>query len=142
MKHYQLLPFSQDDRPKPWTLYVIRLNNNDYYIGITSRQDFMTRINQHGTLEGAKVNLGKTVKEIMEIHPLGLMTWSQAGRIENEMMLYYRHQYGARHVRGGYEIYKQTSIIPAYTPGSKQSYILIIGCLIFAVLLLLLIIKI
>lgn len=118
-----------------WTLYVVRFKNNNYYIGITSRKDFMCRINQHGGRTGAKVNRGKTVEEILEIHDLGTTTGLKAGYIENDMMLQYRKKYGARRVRGGYDIYKETALVPTYTPGSKQSILFIVGALILAICL-------
>lgn len=125
-----------------WTLYVIKLENGHYYVGITSRKDFMGRINQHGGSLGARVNQGNTVKEIVELQHLGRMTGLEAERIENDTMLQYRKRFGARKVRGGYDIYKNTPIIPTYTPGSTQSLIFIACCLLLAVLLLIIIVKI
>ena len=119
-----------------WTLYVVRLTDDHYYIGITSRKDFMKRIRQHGTGMGAKVNRGRAVEEIMEVHDLGKITALEANNIENEMTLEYRKKFGARKVRGGYEIYKNTSVIPTYTPGSIQSFIFIGVCVLLAMVLL------
>jgi len=123
-----------------WTLYVIRLKNDHYYIGITSRKDFMRRINQHGGRAGARVNQGSEVEEIVELHHLGRITALDAQNIENDIMLQYRKRFGARNVRGGYEISKKTSIIPTYTPGSVQALIYITCCLLLAVSILVIII--
>lgn len=124
-----------------WTLYVVKLQGGYYYVGITSRKDYMRRIRQHGGRTGARVNKGKIVEEIVELQHLGRMTGLQAGRIENDTMLEYRKKFGARKVRGGYDIHQATSIIPTYTPGSVQSFIFIIGCLLLAVLLVIFIVK-
>lgn len=122
-----------------WTLYVIRLKNGHYYIGITSRTDFMRRINQHGGRLGARVNQGNEVEKIVEIQHLGKMTGLEAERIENDTMLQYRKRFGARKVRGGYDISKKTPIIPTYTPGSTQSFIFISTSLLLAVIFLIII---
>ncbi len=123
-----------------WTLYVVRLKNGHYYIGITSRKDFMRRINQHGGRLGARVNRGNEAQEIIEVHDLGKMTALRAEHIENDIMLQYRKKFGAQKVRGGYDISKKTPIIPTYTPGSTQSFIFILTCLFLAVMLLAMII--
>jgi predicted GIY-YIG superfamily endonuclease len=121
---------------RDWTLYVIRLTNGDYYIGITSRKDFMRRIRQHGGRTGAKVNRGKVVEEIIEVQHLGKISGLKAQSIENDMMLDYRKRFGARKVRGGYDISQKTPIIPTYTPGSWQAMVFIFSSLILALLLL------
>ncbi len=120
---------------RTWTLYVVRFVGGHYYVGITSRRNFMVRINQHGGPLGARVNRGKVLDEIIAIHPLGRMSGKRAGEIENNVTLEYRKQYGARKVRGGYDIYKPTSIIPTYTPGSTQSIAFILACLAIALAL-------
>lgn len=120
-----------------WSLYVIKLTDGHYYVGITSFKDYMRRINQHGGRLGAKVNRGKTVEEIVEVQHLGAMSGRAAEQIENDVTLAYRKKYGARKVRGGYDTFKKTSLIPTYTPGSIQSIIFIIGCLLVAIALVL-----
>ncbi|MDB5185265.1 MAG: hypothetical protein JWN38_1073 [Candidatus Saccharibacteria bacterium] len=95
----------------------------------------MVRINQHGTLDGARVNRTKTTAEIMEIHPLGRITRFAAENIENDMTIEYRKRYGRGRVRGGYNISLVSSLVPNYTPGSLQAVLLIAGCLLLAVVL-------
>lgn len=122
-----------------WTLYAIQLKNGHYYVGITSRKDFMIRINQHGGPLGARVNRGNEAETILELQHLGKMTYVEASLIENDIMLQYRKKFGARKVRGGYDISKSTPIIPTYTPGSRQSFIFIAMCLLLAIVLLVII---
>ena len=124
-----------------WTLYVIRLNGGQYYVGITSRRDFMIRINEHGSLFGARVNRGKRVEAIEEIHPLGRVTGLEAQNIENDMMIDYRKRYGWNKVKGGYDIKLKSSLVPTYTPGSKQANLFILSCLFIALAILLILIK-
>jgi predicted GIY-YIG superfamily endonuclease len=124
-----------------WTLYVLKLTDGHYYIGITARKDFMHRINQHGGRLGAKVNRNKTIEEIVEVHPLGKMSGAAAEHIENDCMLQYRKKFGASKVRGGYDVLKSTPIVPTYTPGSIQSYTFIIVCLLLAIISLIFIVR-
>jgi predicted GIY-YIG superfamily endonuclease len=106
-----------------WTLYVVRLSDRSYYIGITSYSDFMHRIRQHGGRAGARWARAKTVQEIIELHPLGKLTRLQAENIENDYTIEYRKQYGYRKVRGGYNALVHGSFVPNYTPGSRQSLV-------------------
>jgi predicted GIY-YIG superfamily endonuclease len=124
-----------------WTLYVVRFTDGIYYVGITSRSNYMIRIKQHGGPLGAKVNRGKVLDKVIETRHLGPMTGRQAGDIENDVTLECRKKYGGRKVKGGYDIYKGRSIVPTYTPGSKQSIILILACLLAAIVMLVAIIK-
>jgi predicted GIY-YIG superfamily endonuclease len=123
-----------------WTLYAIRLQGDHYYVGITSRKDFMRRIRQHGGKTGARINRGKVVEEIIEIQDLGKMTGLEAGRIENNTTLQYRKKFGYHKVRGGHDIfaykYRGARFVPTYTPGSTQSLVFILCCLLLAALLL------
>ncbi|HET8991659.1 MAG TPA: GIY-YIG nuclease family protein [Candidatus Saccharimonadales bacterium] len=116
-----------------WSLYVIKFQSGDYYVGITSRRDFMIRINQHGSDEGARINLGKQIDSIVEIQHLGKMTMMEAQNIENDMTLEYRKKYGWGKVKGGYDISFNSSIFPTFTPGSQQATIFILSCLFLAV---------
>lgn len=120
-----------------WTLYVVQFTDGHYYVGITSYRDAQKRIRQHGGLRGARVNRGKTLKQIIEVRRLGLMTGQAAGQIENNITLAYRKKYGARKVRGGYDTMKRTPLIPTYTPGSSQAYVFIIASLALSLVLLL-----
>lgn len=122
---------------RDWTLYVLMFSDGTYYIGITSYRNFLHRINQHGGTNGAKWNRSKIVEEIVEIQHLGKMSRLKAENIENDMFLEYRKKFGRNKVRGGYNIFSTSSIIPTYTPGSWQSIIFIGMCLIFALLALL-----
>lgn len=126
---------------RSWTLYVVRFTDGHYYVGITSYKDFMRRINQHGGRLGAIVNRGKVLDEIVEIRHLGRMPGIRAGEIENDTTLEYRKKFGARNVKGGYDIFKGTSIIPTYTPGSTQSIAFILACLLVALAIVAIIIK-
>jgi predicted GIY-YIG superfamily endonuclease len=121
-----------------WTIYAIRFTDGTYYVGITSYRDFMRRIEQHGSLEGARWARGKTVAEILEIHPLGRMSRTDAEIIENDFTIDFRKRYGWK-VRGGYNLLLKPSLIPNYTPGSTASLLLILFALVVALAFLVLI---
>ena len=126
-------PRFDKSRLRNWTLYVIRSMNDEYYIGITSRKDFMRRIRQHGGRTGARWFRGKQIAEIVELQHLGKMISKQAENIENDVTLQYRKQFGGAKVRGGYNTMVAKSLIPTYTPGSRASIIFVAGCLLLAV---------
>jgi len=116
---------------RSWTLYVIRFTDGTYYIGITAYTDFMRRIKQHGTRNGARWALGKQLEEVVEIRKLGRIPRVKAENIENDVTLEYRKQYG-RKVRGGYNAYLKNSLVPNYTPGSIKSLLLILAAIVVA----------
>ena len=118
---------------RDWTLYVMRFSDGHYYIGITAYRDFMKRVNQHGSQFGAKVNKNKTIEEIIEIQHLGKLTRQKAEQIENNVTLQYRKKFGSRKVRGGYNLFSTSNIVPTYTPGSVQSYIFVLTCLLISI---------
>jgi predicted GIY-YIG superfamily endonuclease len=120
-----------------WTLYVLKFSDGHFYIGITSRKDFMTRIRQHGGPLGARVNLNKKIEEIVELQHLGKLPRITAEQIENNVTLQYRKNYGSRKVTGGYNLYGGFNIIPTFTPGSIQSYIFVLSGILIALVLML-----
>jgi predicted GIY-YIG superfamily endonuclease len=82
-------------------LYVLRLQHGKYYVGITSRGDFMIRIKQHGTYTGASWTKKHKPIEILEIRDLGIMQWHKAEASEQDAFEEYSKLYGVRNVRGG-----------------------------------------
>lgn len=124
-----------------WTLYVVRFTDGHYYVGITSRRDYMDRINEHGGPLGAKVNRGKVLDQIIETRPLGRISGLRANNIENDVTLEYRKKFGARKVKGGYDIFKGVSFLPTYTPGSQQMIIFILVGMLVALAFLIITIK-
>jgi predicted GIY-YIG superfamily endonuclease len=120
---------------RDWSLYVTKLNDGKYYVGITSYKDIERRIAQHGGRNGAKFTRGKRVVSIIETRHLGKMPRRKAEDIENQVFLQYRKQYGYHNVRGGYNAFLKPSLTPNYTPGSKESIIFILTCLIAAIVL-------
>lgn len=120
---------------RDWTLYVLRFSDSSYYVGITAYKDFMRRINQHGGEFGAKWNQAKVLEEVVEVQCLGRMKRYKAENIENDFTLAYRKKFGRSKVRGGYNIYSSSSLFPTYTPGSKQSIIFILACILLSIIL-------
>ena len=114
-----------------WTLYVIKFTDGTYYVGITAYKDVMRRITQHGGAKGARWSRGKVLEKVVEIRELGKLPRIDAENIENEVTLHYRKMYGSR-VRGGYNAYLKSSIIPNFTPGSLQSLAFILASLLIA----------
>lgn len=87
-------------------LYVLRLTDGKYYVGITSRKNPYMRINQHGGPLGAKWTALHKPKGVEELRDLGEITWEHALKIEQATTLHYAKQYGYNNVRGGRLTYR------------------------------------
>lgn len=86
---------------KNWWMYVLKLEQGKYYVGITSQTPEI-RMQEH--LRGIRpANWTKEYKplEIVESKRLGLMKKEQAEDIENKRTRELIKQYGLNNVRGG-----------------------------------------
>lgn len=86
---------------KQWYLYVLKLEKDKYYVGITS-QTVEKRFNEHKTGIRA-ANWTKKYKPVEIVHSrmLGIITKQDAEVIENKAVREYINTYGINRVRGG-----------------------------------------
>lgn len=86
---------------KQWYLYVLKLEKDKYYVGITS-QTVEKRFNEHKTGIRA-ANWTKKYKPVEIVHSrmLGVITKQDAEVIENKAVREYINTYGINKVRGG-----------------------------------------
>ena len=86
---------------KQWYLYVLKLEKDKYYVGITS-QTVKKRFNEHKTGIRA-ANWTKKYKPVEIVHSrmLGIITKQDAEVIENKAVREYINTYGINKVRGG-----------------------------------------
>ena len=86
---------------KHWTLYVLRLQDGKFYVGITSKTP-EKRMQEH--LDGVRVAYW-TAKhkpiEIIHTEDLGIIEKSKAEKRENKMVRALMKQRGLNNVRGG-----------------------------------------
>lgn len=84
-------------------LYALKLEEDKYYIGITSQSDPQERIKQHmnGFYSAQWVKRYQPTGEVAEIINLGHVTKEQAEKQENKRTLQYMKKYGTQNVRGG-----------------------------------------
>lgn len=87
-------------RVRRWTLYALQLKNNKYYVGITA-QKVQSRYEQHSNGTGAKWTKLHQPLGILEHYSIGVMSESEAVKVETSKTLEYIAQYGSEHVRGG-----------------------------------------
>lgn len=89
------------DTKKHWTLYVLRLQDGKFYVGITSKTPGK-RMQEH--LDGVRVAYW-TAKhkpiEIIHTEDLGIIEKSKAEKRENKMVRALMKQRGLNNVRGG-----------------------------------------
>lgn len=82
-------------------LYALRLEDDKYYVGITTKADPNSRIKMHGGFYGAKWTQKHKPIETLETRDLGTISEVEAARQEQELTLAYMKQYGYKNVRGG-----------------------------------------
>lgn len=92
-------PANTDETPKHWKLYVLKLEDEKYYVGITTKT-VEARFREH--LKGASYWTGMHKPlEIIGAEDLGVITQSQAEKIENKSTIECMQKYGTENVQGG-----------------------------------------
>lgn len=87
---------------KHFWLYVLELNEEKYYVGITSQKNPEDRINQHKNgFYSAQWVRKYGVKKVLQIHDLGWTSEEEAKQVENNMTEDLMKQFGDQNVRGG-----------------------------------------
>lgn len=82
-------------------LYALLLQDNCYYVGVTSYKNAVKRYQQHLDGKGAKwTRLHKPIR-MLEVRPIGTMAQSKACILEDQMTIEYMSKYGLDFVRGG-----------------------------------------
>lgn len=87
-----------------YSLYVLLLTGDNYYIGITRYKDPYKRFREHLDINdkrGAKWTKFHKPIDVIEIRSLGFMTLGEAARHENKVTVEYIDQFGIEKVRGG-----------------------------------------
>lgn len=88
-----------------FTLYVLALEGDNYYVGITGLEPWTKRIEQHSQGKGAHwTRLHKPVR-VIESVDLGSVSRHDALAEENAVTLRFIQKYGVDHVRGGQVIH-------------------------------------
>lgn len=83
---------------RPILLYVLRLQDNCWYIGMSRNVDRRFKAHQKGKTIWTKQH---PPIEVAEVRETGLTSDSEASRLEDELTLEYARQYGVDRVRGG-----------------------------------------
>lgn len=93
-------------KPRHYWLYVLLLEQDKFYIGITSKtpeERFQQHKNEFFAAEWTKLH--KPIK-IEQTKDLGITTFDKAEEYENKITRMYVNQYGLDNVRGGNITYK------------------------------------
>lgn len=86
---------------KNWWLYVLKLEQGKYYVGVTSQDDPQVRIRQHGRFASAAWTRKYKPVETLELYEIGKMSYEQAQVIENKKTRELIKEFGLDNVRGG-----------------------------------------
>lgn len=84
-----------------YTLYVLLLEGDNYYIGMTSYSDINVRVDQHKSGEGARWTKLHSPIRIIDTKPLGFVTETWCCWQETDWTFEYIDKYGIEKVRGG-----------------------------------------
>jgi predicted GIY-YIG superfamily endonuclease len=91
---------AQETKKSYW-LYVLKLEQGKYYVGITSKTPEI-RMKQHqNNFLAAEWGKLYPPMSILDKRDLGVITYSQAEEYENKVVRKYIKQYGIDNVRGG-----------------------------------------
>ena len=84
-----------------WTLYVLKLEQGKYYVGITSKSAQERLWEHQHKVRAAYWTMKYEPKEIILTKELGLITKEEAEKQENQAVREYLKKYGVNNVRGG-----------------------------------------
>jgi predicted GIY-YIG superfamily endonuclease len=93
------LAHSDEDPIEHYSVYILKLEQNKYYVGISG--DVPKRLRQHGAGKGAKWSQKYHPIGEPYIHYLGEITYKTALKYENRYTRSMIDKYGADNVRGG-----------------------------------------
>ena len=86
---------------KHYWLYILKLESDTYYVGLTARVDPQTRINQHiSGFYGAKWTKRYKYVDTIEIRDLGVVSQQIAEHEEKATTIEYMDKFGYQNVRG------------------------------------------
>lgn len=88
-------------RIRHWKLYVLSLEQDKYYVGITSYSDVMRRFNQHKKGKGSQWTKMYSPKYVIYTKELGQLSESKATTAETAKTVELIDKYGISNVRGG-----------------------------------------
>ncbi len=87
--------------PRHWSLYILKLEQGKYYVGITSKTVEERFWEHKHKLRAAYWTMKYEPQEIMYSEELGLVAKSTAEKHENEMIRRCLKKYGINNARGG-----------------------------------------
>ena len=91
----------EKNRIREFQLYVLYCEGGNRYVGITAYKDVNKRLKEHKNGKGAKWTSLHKPLYIEESYTLGVMSESQAVKLETIKTLELMQEYGTANVRGG-----------------------------------------
>jgi predicted GIY-YIG superfamily endonuclease len=84
---------------KSFVVYVLRLEDGCWYVGVTRNLD--KRLRSHINLKGSQWTKKHKFVELFETRKTNLLTESEAAKVEDQVTIEYATKYCAQKVRGG-----------------------------------------
>lgn len=123
-KNKDTIPIPKSKKASPfYYLYILELEGNKYYVGITARHNPMERITQHGGILGARWTSLHLPSKVLEIRPLGHISKPDAEKIENNETNKLMDVHGIHNVRGGFMVSSYPIFTRIYTPFTKKWWV-------------------
>lgn len=127
---------AKDSSRRHFKLYVLKLANEKYYVGLTARKKILDRINEHRFGVGAKWALLHKPVRVIETEDLGYISKREAEKKENNLTLEYMKKYGTQNVRGGKNVTTGLIFLKRYNILTKEwFFIQLIKLIIFLALI-------
>lgn len=96
----------QKQKPRHYYLYVLKLENKKYYVGVTSKKPeerFIEHRNGFYGAEWTKIHKPLSIEQTVD---LGITTYEKAEEYENKITRVYIQKHGINNVRGGNITYR------------------------------------
>lgn len=91
-----------NEKKKHYWIYVLELNNQKYYVGLTTQRNAVGRIDQHKNgFYSAQWVKKYGYKSTLQVHDLGLTSEGEAKRTEDILTRDLMQEHGRENVRGG-----------------------------------------
>ena len=92
---------ADDGRRRHYSLYVLKLTDGKYYVGLTSKTPQETFWEHQHDIRAASWTQKYKPTQLFDSKNLGVITYAEAEKYESKVTRLYMKKYGLNNVRGG-----------------------------------------